>query len=236
MTIHPATYGDSIYKDIKASFVQSAVASSFFDVIHEFSETDIDEVFFTNIYSPLRKKRGGGCWIWKPYFVKKVLDEIPVGDILFYCDAGSTINSAGAKRFGEYIEMVPAAPTGTIDFALFWREYQYTKAEVFVYFDATEHIIFSSQLVGGILILRKCKHSQMLVDKWYDTAVNHPFLFTDEKFMKQHPEFIDHRHDQSIFSVIRKTYGGNFIGDETYFSDFEKHGKAFPIWATQRKA
>jgi hypothetical protein len=119
MTIHLATYGDSLYKDIKASFVQSAVASSFFDVIHEFSETDIDEVFFTNIYSPLRKKRGGGYWIWKPYFVKKVLDEIPVGDILFYCDAGSTINSAGAKRFGEYIEMVSAAPTGTIDFALF---------------------------------------------------------------------------------------------------------------------
>ena len=41
-------------------------------------------------------KRGGGYWIWKPYFILKTLKEkIKYNDYLIYSDSGSVyINSA----------------------------------------------------------------------------------------------------------------------------------------------
>jgi hypothetical protein len=236
MKIHLATYGDDRYTNIKNDFIASAEESDFFDQIHSFSHLDIDPVFYKKIYEPLMSCRGGGYWIWKPYFVKRVLDSLQDDEILIYCDAGSHINSNGKQRFADYINMVQASKTGTVDFGLFWREYQFTKQEVFDFFRTSPQIIQSGQLVGGILIFRKCAHSMMLVNKWYEIACNHPFLFTDEKRKQQHPGFIDHRHDQSIFSVIRKTYGANIISNETFFQDYERDGQRFPIWATQLKA
>jgi len=236
MKIHLVTYGDEVYTDLKNDFLKSAAESTFFDQIYSFSNLDIDPNFYKNVYEPLMTFRGGGYWIWKPYFVKLVLDQLREGDLLIYCDAGSHINGKGYQRFSDYIKMAAASPTGTVDFGLHWREYQFTKTEVFDFFGSSPQIINSGQLVGGVLILKKCAHSLMMVDKWYDIATNHSFLFTDEQTKAQLPEFIDHRHDQSVFSVIRKTYGANIIPNETYFKDFERDGERFPIWATQLKA
>jgi len=236
MKKHLVTYGDSKYTGMKEFFKKLALASSFFDHIHVFSDLDLDPVFYKNIYEPIKSCRGGGYWIWKPYFIKKIMDLIDEDDVLIYCDAGSTINGKGVKRFDEYMEMASSSATGTVDFNLYlYWEYEYTKQEVFNYFNASEEIINSNQLFAGILILRKCAHTVRLVDKWYEVAVKHPFLFTDEKIIPQHPGFIDHRHDQSIFSIIRKTYGTNLIEDETYFDDFAIGGRDYPLWATQIK-
>jgi hypothetical protein len=236
MKVHLATYGDEKYKYLKDKFIRSAEDSKFFDEIHSFSHLDIDPVFYKNVYEPLMNERGGGYWIWKPYVVKSVLDQLKEGEVLFYCDAGSHINRNGRNRFFDYLQMVSYSNTGSIDFGLSWREYQFTKQEVFDFFGSPLKIVQSGQLVGGILIFRKCAHSMMLVDKWYDLALHNSFLFTDEKIKPQHPGFIDHRHDQSIFSVIRKTYGANIIRNETFFHDYERDGQKFPIWATQLKA
>ena len=236
MKVHLATYGDELYKNIKEDFIKSAKDSNFFDEIHSFSHSDIDPVFYQNIYEPIMSQRGGGYWIWKPYFVKRMLDKLHDGEILIYCDAGSHINRNGHQRFLDYLNMVSYSKTGTVDFGLYWKEYQFTKQEVFDFFGSPPPIIHSGQLVGGILIFRKCAHAIMLVNKWFEIATNHPFLFTDEKIKQQHPEFIDHRHDQSVFSIIRKTYGANIIRNETFFHDYERDGQKFPIWATQVKA
>jgi len=235
MKVHLVTYGDSKYTEIKGSFVKSALSSSFFDELHIYSDLDLDPIFYNEIYVPIKSCRGGGFWIWKPYFIKKVLDEIDNDDILIYCDAGSTINTGGRKRFEEYINMLSSPDKSTIDFKLFWREYQYTKQEVFDYFNSPPEIINSPQLHSTILILKKCSHTTLLVNKWYEIAINNPSLFTDEKRVPQHPSFIDHRHDQSVFSIIRKTYGANILFDETSYPDFTREGRLSPFWATQLK-
>ena len=51
-------------------------------------------------------------------------------------------------------------------------------------------------------------YSQVLVDN--------RMLFTDKYNNKQEEYFKDNRHDQSIFSIIRKLYGSIVISDETY--------------------
>ena len=46
--------------------------------------------------------------------------------------------------------------------------------------------------------------------------------------------FVEHRHDQSIFSVLAKSKGFQAVGDETWFAPhWFREGKDFPIWAAR---
>jgi len=236
MKINLISYGDSKYATQRDFLKKTALASSFFDEVTIFSNEDLEPIFKTHFQDALSYRRGGGFWIWKPYFVQRVLETLADNDILIYCDAGCMINIKGEKRFKEYIELLNQSETGCLSFELPHKEIEYTKQEVFDYFGASETIIHSNQLVGGVLFLRKCAHTTMLVNKWYATLCENSSLFTDDKDENvQHKEFIDHRHDQSIFSVLRKTYKSEIIPDETYFLDFIREGQPYPIWAARLK-
>ena len=227
------SYGDDRYRNRRMYFKESAKRSGFFDDVLMFSPSDFDDEFYNQIYRPVQHLRGGGFWLWKPYLIKIVLDRIEEGDILIYCDSGCTINPNALSRFNEYIDLLKQPDINSIAFQLEFKEYQYTKHEVFNYFNSAEDIVNAKQLMATVILLKKCEHTSMLVDIWYHTAIYKPLLFTDEWQVHQREEFIDHRHDQSIFSVIRNNYGSHITADETYFPDFMKDGMTYPFWTTR---
>lgn len=234
MKIHLISYGDVMYKVQREFFKESALFSSFFDEVTIFTRENIDGEFAAGFQEILQFPRGGGYMIWKPYFIKRALDALKEGDILIYCDAGCMINDWGKERFDEYIKKLRSSETGIITFEMELKEYEYTKREVFDYFKSPEAIINSKQIISGIILIRKCAHTCMMIDKWYQTIYDNPWLFTDQMDTGiQHSGFIAHRHDQSIFSVILKTYGAEVLPDETYFNDFMREGQFFPFWATR---
>lgn len=234
MKIHLISYGNEKYDFQREFFKRNAIASGFFDTVNVFSAEDLEEEF-TRVYAEiLSVRRGAGYWIWKPFLVKKVLSELPEGDLLIYCDAGCMINRRAQERFDAYISLVIESETDSLGFELSHEELGYTKAEVFDYFDTSASLRHSKQLIGGILFLQKSDRSMALVNTWNEVLRQQPELFTDDLRMEiQHPEFNGHRHDQSIFSIIRKMYGTEIIADETYFEDFVREGQDFPIWATR---
>lgn len=72
----------------------------------------------------------------------------------------------------------------------------------------------------------------------YFCHVYNPLLFTDYyNRQKQHPEFKDNRHDQSISSILRKQIGTIIIdGNETYMKPFGKiESLKYPFWATRHR-
>ncbi|NQX37644.1 hypothetical protein SAMN05421820_103361 [Pedobacter steynii] len=234
MKIHLISYGDMRYEVQREFFKESALFSSFFDEVTMFTNEDLEVTFTERFYEILQFSKGGGYMIWKPYFIKRVLDLLEEGDILIYCDAGCMINDWGKERFKEYIEKLISSETGIITFEMELKEYQYTKREVFEYFNVSKEIINSKQIISGIILIRKCTHTCMMIDKWNQTLYDNPWLFTDKLDPEsQHPDFIAHRHDQSIFSVILKMYGAEVLPDETYFDDFMREGQFFPFWATR---
>lgn len=233
MKIHLISFGDKKYDKRIEDFKAVALGSSFFDKITVFRYNDLDFQFVNQFYKVLQFTRGGG-FIWKPYFIKKELQEMNHGDVLFYCDAGCHINKLGKERFDQYLELLTQSETGILVFQMRHKEYEYTKKEVFDYFDTDADVIDSGQLVATVVLLKKCEHSVKMVDLWYDTVKKNSELFTDNMNNAfQHPEFVAHRHDQSIWSVLLKTHGAEILPDETYFDDFEKQGAAFPLWAAR---
>jgi len=227
------SYGCERFTLQRELFKALAVSSEFFDEVNVFTPEDFDIEFASKMRNTLTLTKGGGFWLWKPYFIKKMLDNIEEGDVLVYCGANCVINSWGKARFDGYVERLIASETGSLAFELPYKESEYTKMEVFEHFNTSEEQRNSKQLMATILMLKKCPHTTMMVDKWYDTACAHPSLFTDElRILPQDSDFIAHRYDQSIFSVIRKMYGAEIIPMNEYFFDFIRECNTFPFWAT----
>lgn len=233
MKIHLISFGDGNYEQRIPAFKSVALASSFFDTVTVFRMEDIDAEFLHRFYQVLQFTRGGG-FIWKPYFIKKVLQQINNDDILIYCDAGCHINKFGKERFDQYLGLLKQSEKGVLTFQMTHQEYKYTKKEVFHHFGITDAVMDSGQLVATIILFRKCDYSVGLVERWNDAIYTKPDLFTDQLNQAiQHPDFVAHRHDQSVWSILSKTHGAEIIPDETYFEDFVKDGMSFPLWAAR---
>jgi len=179
-------------------------------------------------------KRGYGYWLWKSYLTKKTMKKMNDNDILVYVDAGCTINSNGKKRLLEYFDIVNNSKFGILSFNLGHLEKTWTKMDIINYFGAHD-LLETGQLVGGIFILRKCEHTINLVKKWYKSCCEYNLIDNSQSSIPNDSSFIENRHDQSIFSVIRKQLGTEIIWDETYFApDWNIYGNNFPIWATRK--
>jgi hypothetical protein len=179
--------------------------------------------------------RGYGYWLWKSYILKKFLATINNGDIIVYADAGCTMNLQGKTRLMEYIEMCKTHESGIVSFQMSHLEKCWTKGDILQHLSVSQNDISSGQLVGGIFLIRKCDGVVNVVDKWYETGSIYNLIDDSPSISPNSPEFKDNRHDQSIWSILRKQYGSLILSDETYFLDWSRDGSIYPFWATRKR-
>jgi hypothetical protein len=189
-----------------------------------------------------KNKRGYGYWIWKSYFVLKILNNMNDGDLLVYADGGCSLNPNGLPRLNEYFQIVNQSPLGILSFQMGAIEKEWTKMDLFLELDCQkDEVMNSGQLIGTTFIMRKCDHVLKIFQKVYELCQkdNYHFLDDSPSLVMNCSTFKEHRHDQSILSLLRKIYGTEIIPDETYFKQFAydavMDGTNYPIWATRRK-
>ena len=230
--MHFITYANYRYTNSLQRICGEAEEFREFDTVTGYTETDLrsDTDFWGKHGNFIEHNcRGGGYWIWKPYLIQKRLSELEDGDFLVYCDAGCEINSNGKQRFQEYIHMLETNESGygVLSFMVPYREVQYTKKAIFDHFICDESINELLQNLGGIVLIKKNAHSVHLIDTWNKSMLHH---LINDVTGTEHPDFIENRHDQSIFSVLVNTYGSVKLPDETYFPNWDD-GRNYPILA-----
>ena len=237
--IHFITYSNNVFQKAKERLCREAETTNWFDSITPYGPDDLDDDFKIKFKDILKKGRGGGYWIWKAYIIHKKLYEINNDDILIYLDAGCTINPKGNKRFDEYISMLNKNDNGIISYQMtHLAEKLYTVKEIFEYFDLeiNGEIANSGQLIGTVNIIKKNENSLKIVNTWLETLNKNPLLFTDEYNKRNQPSYFrDNRHDQSVFSVIRKMNNTIVLKDETYFNFGNAESLKYPFWATRKR-
>ena len=238
MTVLFLTFGgptQDFYNAVNRICNEASTFNIFDNII---GKTDIDlktdEDFWSKHGSFLQSnRRGYGYWLWKSYLVKKQLETMNDNDILVYADAGCTLNILGKPRLQEYIQLANH-DSGIVSFQMTYLEHRWTKMDVFEYLNAKDNID-TGHIAATAFILRKCSSSVNLVDQWYNTCCNYDLINDSKSRALNHPAFSDHRHDQSIWSILNKKYMTYIIPDETWFTDFHKDGINFPIWATRKR-
>jgi glycosyltransferase involved in cell wall biosynthesis len=230
------TFGTENYNDAVIRICKQAVDMNVFDTVYKFNEKDLGEDFYKlhgNFVD--NNKKGYGHWIWKGYIVNKVMNSIEMGDIIFYADSGCELNISGKERFMEYIELVKSYDS--LGFQMEHLERRYTKGDVFKHLDAY-HLKDTGQLLGGIFFLKKTIANINFIEKLIGLySVNDYMLISDKLSIEPNDiEFIDHRQDQSIFSLLYKKHNMYYIKDETYFAPNWEQGYFFPVWATRNNS
>lgn len=231
MSIHLITYGNNHYTKSRDRLVNEAMNTGWFSSVIGYGEEDMSKEYTEEFKDILSLERGAGYWIWKSYFILKRLSEIEKGDVLIYLDAGCTIRRMARKRFDEYINMLENGCM--ISFRMSEHiEKHYTTKEIFEHFGVShiDSITETGQYLGGIRIMKNNEETLRIMQLEYDTYKENRMLATDVFNDKQEDYFIDNRHEQSIFSVIRKMNKTVVLEDETKQFPLKRR-KKYPFFA-----
>lgn len=177
--------------------------------IPDWSDTDLQ--FIRN------NPRGFGYWLWKPIIIDAVLKTMHEGDFLVYSDGGCEISPLGTRRLHQYINA--CNDRGGIFFHLEHMEEKFTKTELFEYLNTPEEQRISPQIQSTIFVIKNCQETRALAEKWLALSrLDSMRLLTDEgSAAKQSNHFIEHRHDQSILSLVVKQFNFPVIPAEDNF-------------------
>lgn len=198
------TYGDENFKKQRENAIKLAKKNGNFDKIILYLPTDIDKEFYEKNKNILSQKRGGGYWLWKPYFIVKTLEKLKEGDYLFYSDAGAFFR----KNVDLLINELKNINQDIMGFQLPLIESQWTKTELFTNMNCIDEFYKeSNQMLASYILIRKTEFSLAFFKEFLEFACNE-INITDKNEINifQDENFIEHRHDQSIFSLLYKKY------------------------------
>jgi hypothetical protein len=174
------------------------------DEVWRLGPADLDPEFRRRNAEVLAAPRGAGYWLWKPYVVVRSLERLAPGDVLFYCDAASHFRSSAQPLIDLCLRQ------DVVPFELPYLERAWTKRDAFVLLGCDEPAFAETpQRLASFALFRKTSAACDLAARWLEAAQD-PRILTDAPNvcgLPNHPGFVDHRHDQSIFSLLTKRAG-----------------------------
>jgi hypothetical protein len=245
--IHFITYGNHRFKNSKDRLIQEANNFGEFKTINGYTPGFMSREFIEKHKDILTQPRGGGYWIWRPSLLLEALNNIEDGEFLVYLDAGCHLNPRGKKRFYEYIDMLNESEYGIMSFQMsgnsgpgnLERENKWTNTEIFKYLNVPIDGVHGNtgQYLGGILVMKKNQHLLKIINLLIKALNDDPLMYTDYYSTNQHPQFKENRHEQSVFSLLRKIHGSVVLdGDESYMKPFGgQESMKYPFWAARIK-
>lgn len=175
-----------------------------FDNVISYSFKDIDEEFFSKNKTILNAPRGAGYWLWKSYFLNKTFKDLNNGDLLVYSDSGSYYQTS----VQPLIDKILKEDSGVLSFSLTEIEKDYTRRDTFILMAMDkEEYTHTPQREATYIWLIKNDFTVNLVEEYLKYSQNENII-TDINNIhgENYPGFIDHRHDQSIWSLLCKKY------------------------------
>ena len=162
-----------------------------------FKEYDFNNKFIS------QNAKGLGYWIWKPILLKHVLETSQENSIVLYADSGCEFSSVNLQSIQYFFEL--AQKKNTVFFKLPYHEAEWTKADLFdhkmININNPENL---NQISATYFFIKNTLQNRNFINKWYFIACenNYHYLNDTPSFTKNHSDFVEHRHDQSILSCL----------------------------------
>jgi hypothetical protein len=200
VTIVTYAGGDPIYYLNQTLLAQSAHDFGI-DRVFPYNPSDIDKNFYERNKEILTSKRGAGYWLWKPYIILDAMKRVPKDSIIIYIDGGLYFT----KDFAPFIDLVKKHGRVLTSLApVHHTNKRYTKRDTFILMDKDyERAHQATQVQAGIILLKNNDTNRKFIEKWLEYGQDKRII-TDlpSTLGSNFPDFIDHRHDQSILSLL----------------------------------
>jgi hypothetical protein len=173
-----------------------------------------DEILQDPIYEPhltfLKKdpthpsRRGGGYWFWKgPLMLHHLQHDVREGDFLVYADTDMLDHFVWLPNV---LEFMVEEDQNLVMYQIPQKNRLYTKSDVYhAYCGGTLKDQLRdqrNQFAASFVIIRKDKATMQLTELWKRGTQTYHFINDDPSTMKNVPLFREHRHDQSIITLI----------------------------------
>jgi hypothetical protein len=230
MKIHLITFADGAKSIIEAGnrLIMQATNTNWFDTINlwNLEKIKIADPYWFNQHNGfiLNNPRGFGYWIWKSKIIELTLKNSDENDLIVYIDSGCEININGENTFKRYASI--AFKESIFCFYLNGPNYtseQWTKKHLI---NRLNKIFFISeynppQIEATFLIVKNVYTVNSFITEWQNLSVENNYIYSNDlRLENESTDFIEHRHDQAILSLLlhSKNYGCT-IRNENYFPD-----------------
>lgn len=195
------TFGERDFQLSKFRLSNQAILSDWFSRIICLDKIFLLEKFSDKIYY-MENTRGYGYWFWKPYCILKTLQTIPKNEVLLYVDSGCSINYHGKEKFDRFLESIYDQDKIMLGFTMDMTK-RWTKRDLYVYTN-TDSLNFHNgpQTIGGINFWKHTDETLDFINQWFKLSLIENLIDDSESLAKNYEEFIEHRHDQSILSLL----------------------------------
>jgi predicted SpoU family rRNA methylase len=210
-------YADKKFK--RAQHLNSKTARQYgADKVIEYGPEDIDKKFYEKNKEILTNPKGGGYYLWKPYIYRKAYDELNDGDYLIYTDAGSIY----VNNIKHLIDCMEREKVNIMVFSLQneMLERKYTKRDALILTDCdSPKYIDTPQSIGGYMVYKKSPEVKVFFDEVLEYAQDIRVISDNDNVMGQpnYDDFVAHRHDQAVISLISKKQGIKRFRDPSQF-------------------
>jgi hypothetical protein len=170
----------------------------------------------------VKGSRGFGYWCWRPQVVLQALRQMSDGEILLYCDVGCHLNLKGLPRLREYLSMADKYEILAFQGRSLLGTSKYdplhhfnsigiwTKGDVIDYFGVRDdkELLASGQYSGGVFLVKKTARTIAFYKRYLSIAMEHFEFFDDTPSITPNlQDFVEHRHDQAVFTLLCMQYG-----------------------------
>jgi hypothetical protein len=193
----------------------------YFDEIIHYNTEDI--AGFKNENSKLWSYgKGDGFWSWKPYIIKKTLDDnkdISNGDhIIVYCDTRYIVTGDITKPIRIFFENKNEVLfiLKNHHFSSYSRqnELMWSKGDAFKLIGVDMNNMYDiDQAWSGFLCIRNCDYTNSVIGQWLDYCKDERIISDIPNTLQENSNiFRENRYDQTVLSLVLKK--NNFIINE----------------------
>lgn len=214
------SFADEKFRECQKKLEASALKFGA-DEVRSYSPDDLYKTgFYQKNKSVLDQKRGRGYWLWKPFFILEALKAMDYGDIVIYSDAGIKIIDSlePLKKIALEKEIVLFSNDEHLNC-------EYTKRDCFILMGCDfPNYHLSKQIQASFQVYKKSEKSVEFVKKWLGFCENDKLL-TDRANTcgeENFPCFVEHRHDQSILSLLAQKEGLEIFRDPCQWGNYSK--------------
>lgn len=208
MTLTFVTFGShATYIDAANRLSEQAKELEIFDEIKNYNSNSLknDPEFWDKHKDFCEKnRRGYGYWLWKPYLIKKTMEQMKDGDIVLYLDCGCEIDVNEKSYLNEMIDIVK---TDKIIGAYTHNDKDWNKMDLILKLDMNDiNVLTKKQHKAGALMFLVCDTTRNIVNEWYNIGCDYHNIDDSPSISNNLDCFREHRHDQAIFSLLTKKH------------------------------
>lgn len=196
-------YADSLINQIKP----------YFDEVIHYGLSDIEDFKEENkkIWS---YGKGDGFWIWKPYIIKKTIDNnkdlINQNHIIVYCDTRYIVTGDISKPIIDFFENKEETMffLKNHHFSSHSRqnELMWSKGDAFNLIGVDMNNMYDNeQCWAGFMCIRNCDKANSIIEQWLEHCKDERIISDIPNTLQDnHSIFRENRYDQTVLSLVLK--------------------------------